>query len=330
MGEDYNNFKTKGKSFVKKQLTKSRIINIFLITICAFFLGLFDLVNFKFDFERITSAKVWLTTIIYGFTYTIIYFVGLSENINNLIVNDITYNSEKKEVDLISAVHRGDEMSKFLYIHNRNTRIEVFKYEINCKIADLDNKANEQEQLDWHYYIKSLKEEKEGKEIPKGYCANRQKLMEQLDPKFIEEYIDTIKVDYDPILASELTTPFSKMKLGKSILKVNPNTEKSKLSIKRIFSYISFSMILGLLGFETLTTNEVLPMIFNIAKTLVMVGWTLFNGFSDGQLQFKQLEMAQLDSRFQILKEYVRYEKENNNYDVKNQSKVDYTEKNTL
>ena len=314
--------KEKVKSFAKKNLTKYRIINITLIIGAVALLGLFDFVNLTFALENIMKAEYWGQVAVKGIASTSIYLSISREMTMSLITNDVEYGNRRKEVDTISLLHRGDELNKCLAIYNRQVKIECYKFDINKKIGELDKTADFESQSAWLKYTKSLKNSVVI-EPTNEYCQKRLYYMECLKDEYIEENIDNIQVKFDVTYADELTTGREELGVGKSPMKIKVEKSRAKKVGLRLVQLIATAALWGAFLKDVGDNYAFVKIAVSVLFIVSVVVWAILSGLADGKLEFDNIELPKMDFRFQRLKDYVRYERLNNKWDVKEQKIIE-------
>lgn len=304
------------KDFVAKNLTKNRIVNVTLFIGAMVVLGMFDFLNLKLDITYIITAEFWGNIGIKAGASSMLYISSSRETIALLIANDIDYTSRKKLVDEASLKHRGDELNKSLAIYNLGKKTEVYKYNINNKIGTLDISATYDDQIAWMRYSKSLKSDKVAEMPNNEYCQKRKLYLEQLSDEFISANIDYIQIVYDITYANELTTGREELQVGKSPMKVSVAKSRSKKIVYRIMQFIGISLLWSMFLKDIKDNITFVPIIIAIFSTIIFVVWALISGMGDGKIEYETIELPKIDFRFQRFKDYIRYERFENKWNV--------------
>ena len=320
--DNFNTAKSKATTFAKKNLNKHRIINITLILFALLLLGLFDFVKVEFRWENLINVDYWVSVGIKAIASTSIYLSMSREMVMNLITNDNEYLNRKKDVDTISLMHRGDELNKYLANYNREVKINVYKYQVNRQIGELDKDAQFEDQQAWLKYAKSLKN---GVVIEptNEYCLKRIYLMDTLKDEYIQENIDNLQVKFDTTYADELTTGREELGIGKSPMKIKIEVSRTKKIGWRLMQMVAFAALWGALLKDLQDNYKVLPIIASVLFAFFLVVMAVVMGLADGKLEYDSIELPKMDFRFQRLKDYVRFERIENKWDVKEQKAIE-------
>lgn len=320
--DNFNAAKSKATTFAKKNLNKHRIINITLILFALLLLGLFDFVKVEFRWENLINVDYWVSVGIKAIASTSIYLSMSREMVMNLITNDNEYLNRKKDVDTISLTHRGDELNKYLANYNREVKINVYKYQVNRQIGELDKDAQFEDQQAWLKYAKSLKN---GVVIEptNEYCLKRICLMDTLKDEYIQENIDNLQVKFDTTYADELTTGREELGIGKSPMKIKIEVSRTKKIGWRLMQMVAFAALWGALLKDLQDNYKVLPIIVSVLFAFFLVVMAVIMGLADGKLEYDSIELPKMDFRFQRLKDYVRFERIENKWEVKEQKAIE-------
>lgn len=210
----------------------SRIQYYLLITLGFVIIGATSALSGGIEYGNFDSAAYYVDLVL---TYLAIISV-----ISGIMIKKVMDFKEKDEEYLEGEVYlkefsensyRPMAFKKFTNIVNRKRKINQHKFNVQKAITKMDypswwrrlfhvKKVTEGMKL-WETPLLESMDEEEQKELVlkkerDPYCMKRKELEGQLDPKWIEEHIDTLNVDYDRINASIILSGYYNKKDNQS------------------------------------------------------------------------------------------------------------------
>lgn len=306
------------KSQIKSELTFKRLFNFLLIFVAVMLLGLMNFATFTFELERIKDISLWTETAVKVLAISAIYLSVSSEKTEKLIISDIAFLKKKDASEKLAAVSRPDICNEYLVIYNRKIKSEKFRELININLSKLERKSSQKKNLEWQMYVKFQADKDDTKLEPSWskFVKTKSYLIERQSDAWIEKHIDEVWLKYDETFYSELTSGVKSGGYGHSPLKKSGTGRKMNHVVITIIKSFALMILFNSIVPNFTQAEIILDPILDLCMTLFLVLWNVIGATHDGKLQFEFIEVPKVDFVQSILKQYVKYEQDNYNYNI--------------
>lgn len=267
----------------------------FLYGLSFFVVGLFNFVSAELRLDVLGDAEFWNKTI--------------SQSIANLIVFSTTislYNRKNQEENaeyldmqkLVNRAVREDIESDFgLWVFKKNKEEKKLAYieKMKRKIAKEEIKAKPEDIQAWYYGTEA---DKKGSK----YCQRRYRLLDLIKEERLDQYILSIKVDYD-----EINRSFIESGEEKETAKQN----KKQAGVLKIVQDNAPNFILGM-GFVIFINsfiyraNEIdVAFLFQVFFSLAILLYMFIIGRNYADNYLRKVLLVDLQTRFNIIRDYL-------------------------
>lgn len=323
--EKKNSLTAEARSF----LTPMKILNIALIFGAIILLGLMEFApNIGFDFKKLKEGTFWGTTVTKAFAYAMVYFSSSSSRTQKLIIEDLDYKILSGYVNWVSRKSRSSVLNKFLLLRNLETKKNVYKELIDRKLDKLERKATMEDLLAWRSYqnkakgtIKVYDESDIMKPLGKRKIKHAQRFIDKKvyllsirNEDYINDNIDILKVKYTPINEWQLKSGKSKSSVDENPLAKSGEKSRSFKSAFIVIRVMTMGGLMSAMVFDVVATGNMLGSIIGLVSTIFMTLWTALSGNFDGKSNFEDFYMYKMNFRYSLFKDYVDFEKTENNF----------------
>ena len=259
--------------------------------------GLFNILTIEYQDNILSSAEFWNRVISQNLANLLVLIATVSMYIVKFSETDKAYTTLKGTVD--NAV-RGDLDSEFgTWVFNRNKteKIAAYRAKVQNKISREELKANPKDLEIW--YFGSEEDKKKNK-----YCRRRINLEESIKVERLDKLVLALRVDFDEIDRSFVET-------GEVIKSEKKLTRQDTLGRKVKDNYAQFLFAVGGAAFFNafIYTADLLDTAFwfKLATSLFLIVSMFLNGREYARNYIKQVMTVDLNTRYNIIKDYLTY-----------------------
>lgn len=259
--------------------------------------GLFNILTIEYQDNILSSAEFWNRVISQNLANLLVLIATVSMYIVKFSETDKAYTTLKGTVD--NAV-RGDLDSEFgTWVFNRNKteKIAAYRAKVQNKISREELKANPKDLEIW--YFGSEADKKKNK-----YCRRRINLEESIKVERLDKLVLALRVDFDEIDRSFVET-------GEVIKSEKKLTRQDTLGRKVKDNYAQFLFAVGGAAFFNafIYTADLLDTAFwfKLATSLFLIVSMFLNGREYARNYIKQVMTVDLNTRYNIIKDYLTY-----------------------
>lgn len=279
---------------MEKQKILKNMLNITMIFASLSILGIFNFAVFSFEWQRLTEPAYWSAVILKTITLILLFNTGIN----------LFFDKNKDEnTQLRKAVEEYQQKNKLRDIDfddwvnsvfNKSLKIEAYKIKMQKKLYRLTKHR--------HYNIDKKNE-----------------ILKQLDPQYIEENIEYIRVKYKKVLPAAFSMSIDgSTKSNDMHIFSNEMLNRGKKTVSNIISMVLISALTTALIFtnsEVIVINAVLQSILYILFGL----WQMLQGILYCPKMIQEEYMLPVQNRNKILDKYIEYE---NNIETSKAKKI--------
>lgn len=193
---------------------------IILYLIALMVSGLNEFVSAGFDVDVLFTGEWWWDVFRTITTNLIVLFGTLAYFLKKAWEEDKKINDKQKEVQGLVDAHLDPiTFDPFLPKFNRKRKIEAYKRAMSNKLDKLERKYyKRQASLElWSEWEKAPRKTKELRDRFEAdeYCQQKQLLMNQMKPDFIERNIDKMEIDYKPVQKTFVANGYVSSRMAK-------------------------------------------------------------------------------------------------------------------
>lgn len=249
--------------------------------------------TFSIYFNR--EFNIWL--LIVRTISLVLILVSISNIIFNSQFDDNEEYIDLKNKNAINIKKIDTNITDFLDYENREEKKRVYKKQLQERLEKLDKKSTE---IDRRIYFSGTDEEKANNK----YCTTKLDIVSQRDPENLEKVIDSIVLKYDRIYENELYSSDSILDEDKHSLKKYRFKTSFKILLPKIISFIGFSLLLGVIGANSIMNFNTKEIVFNLLSNICMIVGAITYAVPNGKRIFENTELTYERKRNKILTEY--------------------------
>ena len=193
---------------------------IILYVIALMVSGLNEFVTAGFDLDVLFTGEWWWDVFRTITTNMIVLFGTLAYFLKKAWEEDNNIQEKNNEVKALVTAHLDPiTFDPFLPKFNRKRKIEAYKRAMSNKLDKIEKKYyKKQASLElWAEWVNTERKSKELKDRFDNdkYCQEKQLIIDQLTPEFIEKHIDKMELDYKPIQKTFVANGYISNRMGK-------------------------------------------------------------------------------------------------------------------
>lgn len=269
-------------------------IMLFLVLLAAN--GLVNFIIADFDWGVVNDPTYWFKTVTGSASGLFAFILFSLLRRDSKVVRDEIYNKEVEELNKVISSSVGSDFVEFVAAENRILKIETWKQNIQDQITKWNDKVSARVLLE-----KRLKPEEQSKKTRKS-LDKLDKLNSQLNPKWIEENIDYIKIKHPKITVGEIING----ERGASNTKLIDNNVMGLILKERvpiIVVNVAIQILYNSLQFAGVQSTA--AMWLNIAIQLITIFTNVAIGLNYGTTLFLKLDKNNLLVRKNYVMKYL-------------------------
>ena len=274
----------------------SYVFYIILYVAIFAFVGIFNLAVAQWNTDILTSAQYWSQTAINSATYIAAFQVSLHLGADLAEASNKQYQRVNSSVIEASA-KVDDGFTDFVYWDNMSRKTKAWKDKLSNQLIRLNNK------MPHKVLMESKKDRSEWGWRTRRWMRKKQRLKEQLDPQWIKENIEYLKVDYPKYSPQEILTGNKKYSNRKRLLE---DGMFKKAFGKRVAVIVTTSIISAFLA-SLAFTGSIFSMVALIAilAQFILIIVNMIIGIKQGIKGFEEVKLNNLMTRRQVLVKYL-------------------------
>lgn len=286
----------KNTDTLHKYITPRKISSITLGILLLAIVGIFQFLSLKCSIDALKTSDFWLKLIYRA----VLVFLSYSATL------DFLYDRNMQAPNMIEARNtletlsklRQDNFSAFLVERNRKVKIKAYKEMLTKKIGALEKKAGK---VRFHRNQKL--------DIINSKIAECRK---QMTDEYIEEHIDTLKVNYTKAYESDFVS-LELLEGRNNQDKLTPDYGKlrARATVKKIVPFLLISTVLGM-AITTSVSKPVLDILLNLISDLMLIVVRIAHGAYDSKPLIDEAYLIPYTNRIKILKEYINWNNDPN------------------
>jgi hypothetical protein len=257
--------------------------------------GLFNILTIEYQDDILSSAEFWNRVVSQNLANLLVLIATVSMYLTKFSETDKEYNGLKENVNLAVRIDLDSGFGTWIFNRNKAEKIAAYRAKIQNKINKEELKAKPKDIEAW--YFGSEDDKKKNK-----YCRRRINLEESINSERLEKMILALRVDYDEIDRSFVET-------GEVIRSQKKNTRQDTLGRKVLDNYAQFLFAVGGAAFFNafIYTADLLDTAFwfKLATSLFLIMAMFINGREYARNYVKQVMVVDLNTRYNIIKDYL-------------------------
>lgn len=259
--------------------------------------GLFNILTIEYQDEILKSAEFWNRVISQNLANLLVLIATISMYIVKFAETDKEYIGLKETVDTSVRSDLDSEFGTWVFNRNKIEKINAYKVKIQNKINKEELKAQPKDIEVW--YFGSEDDKKKNR-----YCRRRLNLEASLNNERLDKMILALRVDYDEIDRSFVET-------GEVIKGDKKLTRQDTLGRKIKDNYAQFLFAVGGAAFFNafIYSADLLDAAFwfKLATSLFLIISMYLNGREYARNYVKQVMVVDLNTRYNIIKDYLTH-----------------------
>jgi hypothetical protein len=259
--------------------------------------GLFNLLTVEYYDTALSSAEFWNRVVSQNLANLLVMIATISMYIVKYSETDKEYTGLKGTVDGSVRKDLDSEFGTWVFNKNKLEKIEAYRARIQSRITKEELKARTKDIEVWYFGTEEAKRKNR-------YCRRRINLEESIKIERLEKLILAIKVDYDSIDRSFVET-------GEVIKGDKKLARQDTLGRKVKDNYAQFLFAVSGAAFFNafIYTANLLDTAFwfKLATSLFLLSSMFLNGREYARNYVKQVMIVDLNTRYNIIKDYLTH-----------------------
>lgn len=259
--------------------------------------GLFNILTIQYQDNILSSAEFWNKVISQNLANLLVLIATVSMYIVKFAETDKGYTTLKTTVDTAVRNDLDSEFGTWVFNRNKTEKIASYRAKVQNKISKEELKAKPKDLEIW--YFGSEEDKKKNR-----YCRRRINLEESIKVERLDKMILALHVDFDEIDRSFVET-------GEVIKNEKKLTRQDTLGRKVKDNYAQFLFAVGSAAFFNafIYTADLMDTAFwfKLATSLFLIVSMFLNGREYARNYVKQVMIVDLNTRFNIIKDYLTF-----------------------